>query len=292
MIRSMTAFARVSTPPRHGNWVVEIRSVNHRYFEFSVKLSPALFPLEGRIRDLIQAHIARGKVTAAISQENGKEGVQELSLDEKAVKVYQKAIQKLSRRFKLRQEVSVGDLLSLPQLFTIKKSEQDAEKTWPFLKRVLTKTIRSAVRSKETEGRKLAADIAGRLQKIGQVLRKIEGHAAGSTKRYYEKLVERIDQLFAEKEKDLDRFHREAAFLAERTDITEEIVRMKSHLQLFGNRLKSGTEVGRELDFLCQEMNREVNTMGSKAQFFEISTSVVFIKGELEKIREQLQNIE
>lgn len=288
----MTAFARVSTPHRQGGWVVEFRSVNHRYFEFSVKLSPSLFPLEGRIRDLVQANISRGKVTVAVTQENGEEGIEELALDEKAVKIYLRAIHKLSRRFKLREEVSIGDLLSLPRLFTVKRPGQDAEKTWPLLKQILTKTMRLAVRSKETEGRKLASDITGRLRKIGQVLHKIEGHVAGSTDRYYEKLIEKIDQLFAEKDKDLDRFHREAAFLAERTDITEEIVRMKSHLQLFGGRLKSGTEVGRELDFLCQEMNREVNTMGSKAQFFEISTLVVFIKGELEKIREQLQNIE
>lgn len=288
----MTAFARVRTPAREGGWVVELRSVNHRYFEFSVKLPPSLYPLEGRIRDLFQAGIARGKVTLAISQDDGENAVNELALDEKAVKVYQTAIRKLSRRFKLREEVSVGDLISLPRLFSMEKSGQDTEKIWPLLKRILAKTMQVTVRSKETEGRRLAADISKRLQKVGQALGKIETHAAGSTERYYKKLAERIDQLFTEKEKDLDRVHREAAFLAERTDITEEIVRLKSHLKLFGDRLKSGSEVGRELDFLCQEMNREINTIGSKAQFFEISTSVVFIKGELEKIREQLQNIE
>jgi len=160
------------------------------------------------------------------------------------------------------------------------------------LKKILKQTLAQAIKAKELEGRKLAVDMEKRLIAICRAIEKIEQHARGQSQHVFQKLSERVDLLLAEKEKDMDRMRREVAFLADRSDITEEIVRMKSHLDLFRSRLKNSTEIGRELDFLCQEMNREVNTMGSKAQLFEIATEVVFVKGEIEKIREQIQNIE
>ena len=292
MIRSMTAYAQVTTPAREGSWVVEIRGLNHRYFEFSLKIPPALSPLENSIRELVQSEIRRGKVTVAVSQETARDKFQGLSLDETAARFYLTALYKLKKKFHLKDEISLGDLLKLPGIFTAESSLENPEKYWASLKKVLKKALAKSIRAKEEEGRKLAIDMLGRLEKIAGAVHKIETHAVGRMQHLFKKLSGRVDLLLAEKEKDLERVHREAAFLAERSDISEEVVRMKSHLELFRSKLKGGSEVGRELDFLCQEMNREVNTMASKAQHFEISTEVVFVKGELEKIREQIQNIE
>ena len=292
MIRSMTAFARVSAPARGGRWALELRSVNHRYFEFSLKLPPALGALETPIREWVQSRIRRGKITLAVAQDSEREKTKGVSLDEEAVRLYLGAIGKLKKRFKLAGEPAVGDLLKLPGIFTAETPEENPETVWPGLKKILTRVLDQAIKAKELEGGKLAVDIRHRLDAIAKALEKIERHAQGQTARVFQKLSERVNQLVMEKEMDADRLAREAAFLADRADITEEIVRLKSHLELFQSRLKGDGEVGRELDFLCQEMNREINTVGSKAQLFEISTEVVFVKGELEKIREQIQNIE
>ena len=292
MTRSMTAFARAGAPARQGNWTVEIRSLNHRYFEFSLKIPPALSALENRVRDRVQAVMRRGKVMAAISQELSTERPRTLSIDESAAKFYLDSVRRLKKKFKLEGDISVTELLRLPGIFGGEEAEADPEKSWLQISKVLNEALEQAVRAKQAEGKKLAKDIEARLEVISKAGAKIEHDAAGASERIFKKLKERISALLSESTLDPERVHREAAFLAERVDITEELVRMKSHLQLFSRRLKIDGEVGHELDFLCQEMNREVNTMGSKSQFFEIATEVVLIKGELEKIREQIQNIE
>lgn len=292
MTRSMTAFARAGAPVRQGNWNIEIRSVNHRYFEFSLKIPSVLSALENRVRERVQSVMRRGKVTAAINQELTGEKSKTLSIDETAARFYLGSIQKLKKKFKLEGKVTVTDLLRLPGIFSGEESAIDPEKSWPQILKVLDIALEAAVKAKQAEGRKLAKDIEARLETVTQAVGKIEHYASNASARILKKLKDRIADLLNESTIDPERVHREAAFLAERVDITEELVRMKSHLELFSRRLKMDAEVGRELDFLCQEMNREVNTMGSKSQFFEIATEVVLIKGELEKIREQIQNIE
>jgi uncharacterized protein (TIGR00255 family) len=288
----MTAFARAAAPVREGGWGVEIRSLNHRYFEFSVKLPPALNALENRIREQVQVSMRRGKITVAISQEGAGDPKNYLSIDEEAVKFYLTSLTKLKKKFKLQGELSVADVLKFPGLFSGENDTIDPDKIWPDLKKTLTKALDYALKAKQLEGQKLAKDIDARLAAVTKSVAAVEKHAAGQSGRVFNKLMERLQGLTSENNLDPDRMEREAAFLAERCDITEEIVRMKSHLDLFKKRLRGDGEVGRELDFLCQEMNREVNTMTSKAQHFDISTEVVFMKGELEKIREQIQNIE
>ena len=252
----------------------------------------ALSSLENRVRELLSRKIQRGKVMVAVSQDLTDEKVSRISLNPSALKAYRLLTKKLSREFKVSGELNAADLLKLPGMITLDVSVVDAEKSWALLRKYMEKVLIAAVRAKETEGKKLAADIAARLKKTTESLARIEKLVEGRTAAVYEKLSERIRKLLDEKESDPDRVYREAAFLADRSDITEEIVRLRSHLDLFGAKLKSGTEVGRELDFLCQEMNREVNTIGSKAQLFDVSSEVVFMKGEFEKIREQVQNIE
>ena len=292
MIRSMTAFGRVSGTVREGGWVVEIRSLNNRYFDFSLKIPPASSFLESRIREKVQTEIKRGKVTLALTNGESKDGGRRVSLNEDAVRLYLGAIGKLKKKFKLKGEVVVGDLLRLPDIFTAESPDQDPEKIWPLLEKILKRVLDQAIQSKVREGRQLALDIEKRLQQITKAVQKIEAASKTFPETVFRKLKDRVQQLLDEKEKDEERLYREVAFLAERSDITEEVVRLRSHLELFQSRLKGNGEVGRELDFLCQEMNREINTMGSKSQLFEIATEVVFVKGELEKIREQIQNIE
>lgn len=292
MIRSMTAFARVKTSAKEGSWAVEIRSLNHRYFEFSLKLPPTLSALETEIRELVMAEMRRGKIMVAITQDFANGSPRKVSIDEAAAAFYIAHLRKLKKRFKLEGEILVSDLLKFPDIFAGEGSEISPEKSWPSLKRALLRTLEQVRKAKETEGRTLLQDIAGRLDKIVQAVKKIEQHAQGYPERLFKRLKEKVELLLKDSGKDPERVEREAAFLADRSDITEELVRIKSHLDLFRNRLKGNGEVGRELDFLCQEMNREANTMGSKAQLFEVSTEVVFVKGELEKIREQIQNVE
>lgn len=292
MIRSMTAFSRKSLPIREAHWVVEIRSLNHRFFEFSLKTPSFLNSLEGRVRDLVHAEIKRGKVMVNISQESDSKKPKAVSIDESVAKLYINAAQKLKKQYSLEGELTVQELIKVPGIFTAERSSEDPEKYWPGIKRLLKQGLDQALEAKQVEGAKLAKDIDERLAKIQKSVQKIEKLSQGRAKRVFDKLSERMEALLEDKEKDQDRLYREAAILAERSDITEEVVRLRSHIELFGNKIKKKGEVGRELDFLCQEMNREINTMGSKSQLFDIATEVVVVKGEIEKIREQVQNIE
>ncbi len=292
MIRSMTAFARISAAGSLAGWTVEVRSINHRFFEFSLRVPPVLADFESEIRDKVQQQIRRGKVSVSISRNGEEERPKEISLNESAIKVYMAALAKLKKRFKAGGEISSSDLLKLPGVFTVRMPEENPRQIWARIEKLLRQAVDKTLTAKELEGKQLAKDIQQRLAGITKAVAKIEGLAKDQPARLEKRLAERMAVLLGDKGMDPERLHREAALLAERTDITEEVVRLRSHLELFGKRLQGTGEVGRELDFLCQEINREINTMGSKAQLFDISREVVFLKGELEKIREQIQNIE
>lgn len=292
MIKSMTAFARVAENSKDAGWVVEIRSLNNRYLDLSIRVPSVLASLENQIKEAVQAEVSRGKVSVAVSRDSESQEIKNVSLNEQAVELYLKSLEKLRTKYPIKGDVTMGDLLRIPGIFNIETGTQQPEKIWPFLKKLVKRTLQILGEAKTEEGRKLSKDIEERLESVAKAVARIEKLALSRSDKTFKKLKERVTALMKEAAKDEERLYREVAFLSERSDITEEIVRMKSHLELFKNRLKSQGEVGRELDFLCQEMNREVNTMGSKSQFFEISTDVVFIKGELEKIREQVQNIE
>lgn len=292
MVRSMTAFARVDTGSGKDGWFVEIRSLNHRYFDFSLKIPAYLYSLEDRIRGMVQEKMRRGKVTLTVGHTGQNDKLETLALDEHAVRCYVVALSELKRKFKLEGDITLKDLLALPKVFSVERNWKEPDKYWKTLEGILKRTLGMAVKAKEKEGQTLEADIFDRLNAIETAVKTIEKSAAGNAERYFKKLSERAEQLVGEKALDRDRLHLEVAFLAERSDITEELVRLKSHLDLFRTRLKETHEMGRELEFLCQEINREVNTLSSKSQYFEISTKVILIKRELEKIREQIQNIE
>jgi len=292
MIRSMTAFARVSLAVGSKHWVVEIKSLNQRYFELSMRLPPGMSSLEPQARQLIQSVMRRGKITLSIAEEgrNGESLVYEL--DPNQVKAYLASAQKIKAKFKIEGKLTAGEILRLPGVVKEKVADDLQAWNWAKLSGLLKKALDKAVCHKGEEGEKLEKDFRQRLDKIAKTMHRIEALVQGNQKIYFEKLKTRLKDLLGDEKLDADRLHREVAFLAERSDITEETVRMKSHLELFEKWLGRQGEIGRELDFLCQEMNREANTMASKAQLFEVSQEAIAIKSEIEKIREQVQNVE
>ncbi|HNX69557.1 MAG TPA: YicC family protein [Candidatus Omnitrophota bacterium] len=288
----MTAFARVTLPAGGKHWVVEIRSLNQRYFELSLRLPPQMFQFEPQVRQLVQSLMRRGKVSLSVAEEgrNGETRTYELDTDQ--VRVYLASAKKMQAKFRLEGKLCVEDILTLPGVVKEKTAEDAHTWTWPKLNAFLTKALEKAILHKEEEGRKLEKDFRLRLDRILKTTQRIESLVQGGQKIYFEKLKARVQELLNGEKLDEERLHREVAMLAERSDITEETVRMKSHLDLFGKWLARDGESGRELDFLCQEMNREANTMASKAQLFEVSKESIAVKSEIEKIREQVQNVE
>jgi uncharacterized protein (TIGR00255 family) len=288
----MTAFARVSLTISGKQWVVEVRSLNQRYFELSLRLPPAMYSLEPQARSFIQPLMRRGKVSISIFEEgvNAKSGEYELDLEQ--VRAYLASAKKLKTKFKLEGKLAVEDIMRLPGVIREKSDVEIQDWDWAKLKGLLKKALDKAIRHKEEEGAKLDHDLRQRLGHIAKTVQKIQGLVKDRQKLYFEKLKSRLRDLLGDEKLDEERLHREVAVLAERSDITEETVRMRSHLELFEKWLGRPGEIGRELDFLCQEMNREANTMASKAQLFEVSQEAIAIKSEIEKIREQVQNVE
>jgi uncharacterized protein (TIGR00255 family) len=288
----MTAFARVSLAVGGRRWVVEIRSLNQRYFELSMRLPPGMFPLEPQARQLVQSVMRRGKVTLSIT-EDGRNGESlAYELDQAQVHAYLASAKKIKSRFKIEGKLTIEGILRLPGVMKEKVTEDSQTWNWAKLSVLLRNSLDKAVCHKEEEGEKLDKDFRQRLDHIAKTTHKIETLVRGNQKIYFEKLKNRLKDLLGDEKLDTERLYREVAFLAERSDITEETVRMKSHLELFTKWLGRQGEIGRELDFLCQEMNREANTIASKAQLFEVSQEAIAIKSEIEKIREQVQNVE
>ena len=288
----MTAFARVTLPAGGKRWVVEVRSLNQRYFELSLRVPPQMYPLEPQVRQFVQSMMRRGKVSLNISEEgrNGESLTYELNQDQ--VRAYLASAKKIKSKFRLKGELCVEDIMNLPGVVKEKVAAETQAWDWPRLKTLLKKALDKAICHKEEEGKELEKDFRMRLERISKTAVSIESMVTKNQKVYFEKLKARLKELLGDEKMEEDRLYREVAFLTERSDITEETIRMKSHLELFGKWLDRQGEIGRELDFLCQEMNREANTMASKAQMFEVSQETIAIKSEIEKIREQVQNVE
>jgi len=288
----MTAFARVSAAVGGKHWVVEIKSLNQRYFELSMRLPPVMYAFEAQVRSLVQSVMRRGKITLSIAEEGHSGETLAYELDQAQVRAYLASAKKIKSQFKLEGKLTVEEIMRLPGVVKEKVAEDAGIWNWVKLSGLLKKILDKAICHKEEEGEKLDKDFRQRLDHIAKTTHRIEMLVKGNQKAYFEKLKSRLADLLGNEKLDTERLHREVAFLAERSDITEETVRMKSHLELFTKWLERQGEIGRELDFLCQEMNREVNTMASKAQLFEVSQEAIAIKSEIEKIREQVQNVE
>lgn len=292
MLKSMTGFARVEGDTGLGKLYVEIRSVNHRYCDVNVKLPKRLTPFENRIKETIRSQISRGRIDVVFRFENNFEEKGQLHVDLSLAEQYYKAFQLLKEKLKLKDEITLQMFMCMKDLITIKEEAIDIEPYWKDIDPILRRSLEEMDLMRRKEGEFLAKDIEQRLGLIGNELRMIKEQFPARFKAYKNRLRERIKQFLDGIEIEPLRFEQEITLLAERMDITEEIVRVESHLAQFLNFLEGEESAGRKLEFLLQEINREVNTISSKVNDAEISQTVVRIKSELEKIREQLQNIE
>jgi uncharacterized protein (TIGR00255 family) len=287
----MTGYGRGECAREGCKFTVELNSINRKQSDIAVNLPKELIELEPRIRDEINAHLSRGRINAVVAYHRS-EAEERVELDEALAQAYLKAIQKLQRKIKLNGPITLETVLRAPGVLKLAETTVDADAMWPSVETALKKALAQLVKMREKEGKFLAADLLKRLEVLAAGLTTIRQAAPDTIKRYRDQLHARVKEAGLNVPLDDERLAKEVVLFADRCDISEEITRLDSHLQQFRDGLKLSEPVGRTLDFLAQEMNREINTIGSKANAAEVSQQVVKMKAELEKIREQVQNIE
>jgi len=292
MLKSMTGFGRAEGETSLGRVIVEVRSVNHRYCDINIKLPKRLGPFENRIKELIRSRVSRGRIDVSLRLDSlGEEKVQ-LSVDFDLAQQYYRVLHELKEKLQLKDEVTLSLLAGAKDLISAKEESPDIEPYWQEVLPILSQSAQSMDDMKRLEGESLGKDLQLRLGLIAKQLQMIKEQFPSRLKATLTRLHERLRSFLEGTEIDPSRFQQEVAFLTERADITEEIVRAESHLAQFGTLLDGNEPAGRKMDFLLQEIHREMNTVSAKANDAEISQRVVEIKAELEKIREQVQNIE
>ncbi len=303
MLRSMTGFGRGTYEEEDFSIVIEIKTVNHRYTEPSIRMPRFLNSLEDRIRKTILASVARGRIDVFITASYTSEDAVQVRVDKPLARSYHQALLEIGSAIGVTAPVfnDQAEILSLsrvPDVIQTVDGPFDEERWWPKVKIALDQAVSSLVKMREDEGRNIEGDFFHRLDLIEENVDRIEARAPQVVREYETRLLARLKDRLAELRPetgvdiDPERVLQEVAIFADRVSITEEIVRLKSHIRQFRTFLQSGEPVGRKLDFLIQEFNREANTIASKANDFELAKTVVEIKAEIEKIREQIQNIE
>lgn len=292
MIRSMTGYGRGSNDAGGRSFNVEIKSVNNRYLDVYIRLPRGINALEDRVRKYVASKVYRGKIDVYINQEKFGEDDVVVNVDENVAAAYYNALKTLNERFGLNENITLSHLINYPDVVSMEKKEEDIEAIWVILVKALDNAIELFLEMRSSEGAKLGEDIKERCQLIYNRVEEIENRSSGVVDEFREKIKARITEYLKEVEIDEARLLNEVAFFADKSSITEEIVRLKSHIAQLESTLTDKNTIGRKLDFLIQEMNREINTIGSKANDLYITNIVVDVKSELEKVREQIQNIE
>ena len=295
MFRSMTAFGRSRQTVNGKDIVAEIKSVNNRYYDCTVKITKLYSFLEDKIKQYLQSKgISRGKVEVYVSIDLLEQDGVEINLDTAYAKSYIDALYKLRDTFDLKDDITVSRVAANKDIFSVKKPEDDIEKDWADIKVVLDSALETFIERRESEGENLYKNIVEKINNIKNYLKVIEANSESDIKGYASKLEERILKFLSDNSVQIDeqRILTEVAIFADKVAIDEELVRLNSHFDAFEDIVKASEPAGRKLDFLLQEMNRETNTIGSKASNSYTAHLVVNIKNELEKIREQIQNIE
>lgn len=292
MIRSMTGYGRSQQTLDGREILVEIKSVNHRYFEFSARTPRAYGYLEEKLKSFLQGKVSRGKIEMSVTIYNieGKDAL--IEVNSSIAKGYVDALRKANESLELKDDITLSNLIRLPDIFNVIKNTEDEEVIWNDVKIAAEEALNNFVSMRETEGLKMREDVEQRLDYIEKLVGKVEERSPMVTEAYRERLYNKLAEILNDKKIDDQRILTEAAIFSEKTAVDEETVRLKSHINQFRNLLEINEPVGRKLDFLIQEFNRESNTIGSKAQDVEITRIVVELKSEIEKIREQIQNIE
>ena len=293
-MKSMTGYGRGDCSQDGFKITVELSSVNRKQSEISVNLPREMEMLEAQIRDLINQYIARGRLTVRVALHTGASKLSaRMHLNVPLAKAYARELNRLSRQLKLPGPVTLDHLARAPGVFQTDEQIVEEENFWPAVEKALKKALSALVKMREREGAHLAQDLAQRIATMRKAVVEIQKHAPTVAERYRQQLLERIKTSGLEAPgSDDDRLLKEVVYFADRSDISEELTRLQSHFRQFEDGRRSREPVGRMLDFLAQEMNREVNTIGSKANDSLISRAVVTLKTELEKFREQAQNVE
>lgn len=292
MIKSMTGFGRVQETVDGMNITVELRSVNHRYFEFTAKVPRTYGFLEEKLKTFTNTLVARGKVECYVAVEQLEESETTVSVNTSLAKGYVDALRQLSEKFGLTADISAGALSRYPDVLVLQKTAADEDRIWNAVRTITEKAVRRFIEMRETEGTKLKVDILSRADTILEHVAFVEERSPQTVKEYNEKLKQRMEELLGSTQVDEQRLLTEAAIFADKIAVDEETVRLRSHISQLRTFMEADEPIGRKLDFLVQEINREANTIGSKAQDVEIAKRVIAIKAEVEKIREQVQNIE
>lgn len=292
MIKSMTGYGRGEWQGDGKRVEVEGRSFNHRFCDILVRLPRRLTPLEAQARKLVGQRFSRGRIEVSVQINDSAEVEQKLELDLALAKDYYRALKALQEDLGIPGEIRLEMLSAFKEIFARKEVETDLEKEWAFLQGVLEEALNGVEGMRRDEGLALREDFLNRLQTIERMLQDVGSWAPLALRTCRDRLTARVKELSGGLEVNGDRLAQEVAYLAERSDITEELVRIRSHLNQFREMLDRPEPVGRKLEFLLQEINREANTIGSKASDAGIAQAVVEIKSELEKMREQVQNVE
>ena len=292
MIKSMTGYGRGEWQGDGKTVEVEIKSFNHRYCDVSLRLPRRISSLETQVRNLVRQRISRGRIEVFVQVDESSLAEQKLELDLNLAKDYHLALKTLQEALGVSGEVRLETLAAFRDIFTRKEVETDLEKEWAALQVALEGALSALEAMRRNEGVKLSEDFLGRLEAIAKMVQEIEEKAPLALRASRDRLAQRVQELSEGLGIDETRLAQEVAFLAERSDITEELVRIRSHLNQFQEMLKRPEPAGRKLEFLLQEIGREANTIGSKANDAGIAQISVGIKSELEKMREQVQNVE
>lgn len=272
--------------------IVEIKSVNHRYFEFSSRVPRSCGYLDEKLKSFIQGKVSRGKIDVGVSIQSDSVSDEKIEVNSEVAKGYITALRSANEELGLEDDLTLSRIMRLPDIFDVKKIEEDEETVWNEVKSVAEKALERFIAMREAEGEKMREDILSRLDYITELVEKIEKKSPETTEKYRKKLFDKISEVLKDTNVDEQRILTEAAIFSEKTAVDEETVRLRSHINQCREMLSMNEAVGRKLDFLIQEFNREANTIGSKCQDIEITKVVVDLKSEIEKIREQVQNIE
>ncbi len=292
MIQSMTGYGRSEVCNERLHLTVEARSVNHRYLDVSLRYPRPYAPLETRMKRLVGAHFARGRIEIKFVEQRSDGGRWTLALDHTLAQEYYDAIQALQERLALSGNIDLNTILNLREIFSVEEAPGDIEEAWELIAQGLEETLQSLKHMRLQEGAFLCNDLQTRMQTIAHYIDDIRQRVPHVVIVYRQRLDQRVKELFEKFELDADRLSQEAVLFAERSDVTEELTRLESHMQAFDRLLTSPEAIGRKIEFLVQEMHREINTIASKSNDADISQRVVDVKSEFERIREQIQNVE
>lgn len=292
MIRSMTGFGRCELSDDYHKITVELKSVNHRYFDVSIRMPKKLNSFEAAIRTLLKDYIQRGKVDVYISCEDLSQQDVQVRYNRAIAAEYLGYLREMAEEFGLENDIRVSTLSRYPEVFSMEEAGTDEEELWKLLEQTLRSALDQFVLTREAEGEKLKADLAGKLHHMLENVDRVEERAPQLLKEYREKLETKVADLLADTQIEESRLSAEIVLYADKICTDEETVRLRAHIQSMLDALESPEGIGRKLDFIAQEMNRESNTILSKANDLETSNLAIDLKTEIEKVREQIQNIE